>query len=96
MEIVIDRNIYTDSCISKTIYSFLKEYCFERSLSENEETILVSSSKEIPSSFREIFLSRLNDYKLRCIIEEETKDIRTILYAKAFADCEDLSEEEIL
>lgn len=33
---------------------------------------------------------QLNDYKLREIVEKETHDIRTILYAKAFADCEDL------
>ena len=40
------------------------------------------------------FLQRLNDYKLREIVIAETKDIRTILYAKAFADCEDFSLEE--
>lgn len=40
------------------------------------------------------FLQRLNDYKLREIIFEETKDIRTILYAKAFADCDDFSMED--
>ena len=33
--------------------------------------------------------------KLRQIIKDETKDIRTILYAKAFADCEELSEEDL-
>ena len=41
-----------------------------------------------------MFLQRLNDYKLRQIVLEETKDIRTILYAKAFADYEDFNEEE--
>ncbi len=40
-------------------------------------------------------LETLNDYKLRQIIEEETHDIRTILYAKAFADFDDIDENEI-
>ena len=42
---------------------------------------------------RHLFLQTLNDYKAREIIATETKDIRTILYAKAFADCEDFDEE---
>lgn len=41
------------------------------------------------------FLDKLNDYILRGIIAEETKDIRTILYAKAFADDDNLSEEDL-
>ena len=41
---------------------------------------------------------------LRCVndkdaidldIKEETKDIRTILYVKAFSDCDNLTEEDI-
>jgi len=35
----------------------------------------------------------LNDYKLRQTIDDETRDIRTILYAKAFADDENLTLE---
>ena len=37
----------------------------------------------------------LNDYKLREIISNETKEIKTILYAKAFAEDENLKEEDI-
>jgi His-Xaa-Ser system protein HxsD len=36
----------------------------------------------------------LNDYKLRDIIESETHDIKTILYAKAFVDDEELDIPE--
>ena len=35
----------------------------------------------------------LNDYKLRQVIEDETHDIRTILYAKAFADFDDIDSD---
>ena len=41
------------------------------------------------------FWSSLNDFKLRERIKEETKDIRTILYVKAFSDCDNLTEEDI-
>jgi His-Xaa-Ser system protein HxsD len=37
----------------------------------------------------------LNDFKLREVVANETRDIKTILYAKAFADDEDFSEEDI-
>lgn len=40
-------------------------------------------------------LTTLNDYKLRQIIEDETHEIRTILYAKAFADFEDIELEDV-
>lgn len=45
--------------------------------------------------FESVLLRHLNDYKLRQIIADETRDIKTILYAKAFAEDEDLSEKDI-
>ena len=39
-----------------------------------------------------LLFAALNDYKLRQIIEEETHDIRIILYAKAFSDFDELEE----
>ena len=46
--------------------------------------------------FRLEFFQKLNDYKLREQIDQETKDIKTILYAKAFSEFDELTEEEIL
>ena len=46
--------------------------------------------------FRLEFFQKLNDYKLREQIDKETKDIKTILYAKAFGEFDELTEEEIL
>ena len=43
-------------------------------------------------SVRRYIINTLNDFKLRCTIEEETKDIRTIIYAKAFADYTESNE----
>lgn len=95
MNILIDRNIYSDACVSKCIYSFSGEFECQRTLSGNNETIEFLPSQSIDGDdLIKRFMQRLNDYKLREIVIKETKDIRTILYAKAFADCEDFTLED--
>lgn len=93
----IDRRIYSDECISKAIYALAAKYSFKRSLvSEVEENLIVvpkANTKE--DTIEKDVFDNLNDYKLRCIIEKETHDIRTILYAKAFSDCEDIDETDL-
>lgn len=94
MTIILDRNIYSDACISKCIYSLSGECECRRTLLDNMERVEVfpyqSSNEE---ELKMHFMQRLNDNKLREVIAEETKDIRTILYAKAFADSEDFNFE---
>lgn len=98
MTIEVDRSIYSDSCISKTIYWLSNSYAIERRYVDGKEYIDIhpkdTDKKESESDIRSIFLQHLNDYKLREIIRAETKDINTILYIKAFADCEELLDEE--
>lgn len=93
----IDKRIYSDECISKAIYALAARYSFKRSIvSEDEEdlTVIPKSDSEENIVKADVF-DNLNDYKLRCIIEKETHDIRTILYAKAFSDCEDIDETDL-
>lgn len=94
MTIRIDRRIYSDNCISKVIYWFSGQYTICRNLDGNEEFVCIENVSDMPS-FEKEFFQRLNDYKLREVIDNETKDIKTILYAKAFGDFDDLTEEEI-
>lgn len=95
MTISIDRNLYSDACISKCIYSFSGEFECRRTLCGSTETIDIFSDQTIDEEeLTRRFLQRLNDFKLREIVIEETKDIRTILYAKAFADCDDFNMED--
>ena len=96
MNISIDRKIYSDACISKCIYSFSCEFECQRTLYGETETIEFLAYQSIidVEDVKKRFVQRLNDYKLREIIIEETKDIRTVLYAKAFADCEDFTLED--
>lgn len=94
MDITIDRSIYSDACISKAIYSLSRDYVINRSLNGSVETLHVKALTDDNRNAEVAVLTALNDYKLRQIIEDETHDIRTILYAKAFADFDDIDEDE--
>lgn len=96
MKILIDRNIYSDECISKCVYSLSEVFQCNRQLDGNTESIELNPTNGFSSDedIKRLFLQKLNDFKLRQIVAEETKDIRTILYAKAFADYEDFNIEE--
>ncbi len=94
MRITVDRKIYSDVSITKCIYALSKDFDCQRSLHGTVESIEIQLRGEMEEEkVRHIFMQTLNDYKAREIIATETKDIRTILYAKAFADCEDFDEE---
>lgn len=97
MTLRIDKRIYSDDCISKAVYSLANKYVIERScISETVEGLKIIPKSPIEKDVIEAdIFERLNDTKLRCIIEKETHDIRTILYAKAFSDCEDISETDL-
>lgn len=97
MQIEIDHNIYSDSVISKVVYWLSGDYAVERKANGTSEILTINSINAAIDEKKlhdKVFLM-LNDQKLRNIIEEETKDIRTILYAKAFADFDDLTEEDL-
>lgn len=92
MELKIDRGIYPDSCIAKAVYALSGRYAIARSLCGNFELLTIHGVAADDALARQAILSTLNDYKLRQIIEDETHDVRTILYAKAFADSDDDTE----
>ncbi len=95
MTVRIDRKIYSDSCISKTVYALADKYAILRSV-DGQDEVLDVRPVEVETRPEELvrkdIVNTLNDFKLRCIIEEETKDIKTIIYAKAFADYTESSE----
>ena len=93
MEIKVDKSIYSDSCITKVIYHMSDEYSFSRRSNQGYEVIEVAEKTE--QKFDENrFWDELNDFKLREQINLETKDIKTILFAKAFGDFDNLKEED--
>ncbi len=89
----IDRRLYSDSCITKVVYRLSGQYAIDRHIDGDEEIITIEGGND--KKLKEEFFEKLNDYKLREVIETETKDIRTVLYAKAFGDFDDITEEEI-
>jgi His-Xaa-Ser system protein HxsD len=91
----IDRNIFSDNCISTVVYWFSGQYAIQRSLQGSIETLTIDDVPD-EKQFRIEFYQKLNDYRLREQIDKETKDIKTILYAKAFGEFDELTEEEIL
>lgn len=89
MQIKIDRSIYSDSCISKAVYALSSRYAIARSSDGSYEVLTIHGIADDDADARHAILATLNDYKLRQIVDDETRDIRTILYAKAFSDCDD-------
>ncbi len=88
MVIKVDRRVFSDECISKVVYWFSGRYTVIRRLeTDNTEIIQLCPIGNIEFDEKQVehlFHQRLNDFKLRQIVENETHDIRTILYAKAF------------
>lgn len=95
MKIIVDRNIYSDSVISKVVYWLSSEYVIKRLSDTNNENIEINVDPKNAEKIETKFFQMLNDYKLREVIAKETKEIKTILYAKAFADDEIFSEDDI-
>ena len=95
MKIIVDRNIYSDSVISKVVYWLSSEYVIKRLSDTNNENIEINVDSKNAEKIETKFFQMLNDYKLREVIAKETKEIKTILYAKAFADDENFSEDDI-
>ena len=83
MELTFDRGIYSDAVLSTAAYWLSGDFTVERTLEGSTEVWKVSPADGSP----------FDEAGLRARIE--TKDIRTILYAKAFADCDDLTEEDL-
>jgi His-Xaa-Ser system protein HxsD len=97
--IVVDKQIYDDAAISKAVYWHTENFLIDRKVIENSESITFISKKQDFSvtekdSVLQKFNQDLNDYKLRQLIGQETADIRTILYIKAFANNNDFEEYE--
>ena len=88
----IDRAIFSDEVISKAVYWETNQYIVSRQLNGTTETLTFDPKPqctENEAALKERFLTRLNDFKVQQVVNNETKDVRTILYVKAFANNDD-------
>ena len=90
--ISIDRAIFSDEVISKAVYWETNQYVVSRQLNGTTETLTFEPKpqcSEDEAALKARFFTRLNDFKVQQVVDNETKDLRTILYVKAFANNDD-------
>ena len=96
----VDKSIYNESVIDKVLYWWAGDYIITRRNTPGTtvQTIILSASNPITQEAFHKIRKRLSadfvDYKNRAIIASETRDLRNILYAKAFANNDDFVEFE--
>lgn len=93
---LVDTEIYSNSIISKVCYWLNREFSVSSKKEGKIIEICIESIKEevnwpdIQHKISQLF----SDFQLREIIDTETKDIRTVLYVKAFANLDEFEEYE--
>lgn len=98
----IDTNIFSECVITKALYWYADSFIIywdKVSDSICEITLEPKSSVKTSYTFEQLtskFNQDLIDYKNRDLIIHETKDIRNILYVKAFANNDDFEDFNIV
>lgn len=92
--ISIQDSLYSSAVIHKCFYWYSSKFDIDITKKENSFIVNVTN---IPTEFdKQSFLSTIRknliDFNTREIINKETKDIRTLLVAKAFANEDDFEE----
>lgn len=92
----VDTEIYSDNIISKVCYWLNKEFSVSsKRKGKIIEICIESIAGEVDWPITQRKISQLfSDFHLREIIDAETKDIRTVLYVKAFANLDEFEEYE--
>jgi len=102
IQLTIDIGVFNDSVITKTLYWLQSEYFnFLNSLSDKILNIILEK-KDGPITEDEFFKLKcqinqnLIDFKTRDIVNRETKNIRDILYVKAFSNGEEFEDFNLM
>ena len=91
IELSIDRNLYSEVVLTKSVYWLTDKYIPEITLSESNFVLKVSRndhndfSEEEKQKVIDKVKINLIDFKLRAQIDRETKNIRELIIAKAFS-----------
>lgn len=87
----IDSSIYSKEVIAKVAYWLSRDFTIMQSIEGNLWKLSLESHDVVNWDDVKRRLSQLlTDYQMREVIMEETKDIKNILYIKAFSNVEEL------
>ena len=98
----VDLSIYSDAVISKVLYWLVEDFLiFRKNISENtQEIVFELNNRDFDSNVFNTLKGKLSrdfiDYKNREIISCETKNIRDILYIKAFANNDEFEDYNLI
>lgn len=90
----IDSQLYPEEVLFKCLYWYTKRFPFEV-IKVNEDKLQVyftlgtQEGQVEPADFYNEFMSELVDFKVRALVNEETRTIRELIIAKAFANYAD-------
>ena len=97
LTLTIDSRLYNETVIHKCFYWYSQDYMIDISLGKDAHfEIVIQPNKENSTSDWNSLIEKIKqhlvDFKLRDIVNTETKTIRELLVAKAFAwyDVEDI------
>ncbi|MCQ2267913.1 MAG: His-Xaa-Ser system protein HxsD [Bacteroidaceae bacterium] len=89
----IDKSIYSENVLTKVLYLFSNAFNIRLKTLEQKYFVEFISLTNVDWDKIEHEISQsFIDYKMREIIEQETHDLRKILYIKAFSNLDDFDE----
>lgn len=93
--IKIDTDVYSKKVVAKVVYWLSRYFTIMQNIDGKILTLSLESHDLVNWDNTKQRLSQLlSDYQMREVIAAETKDIRNILYIKAFANVEELLTDE--
>ncbi|WP_298614631.1 His-Xaa-Ser system protein HxsD [uncultured Odoribacter sp.] len=98
----IDLTIFNEKVVSKVLYWLTDQYLIYWQNKSGTIQDIILEKKELPISeqdfkyLKEKISQDFIDYKNRDIIIEETKNIRNILYVKAFANNDEFEDFNLM
>ena len=93
--IKIDSDIYSKEVVTKVVYWLSRDFTIMQGVEGKYWTLFLENPNAVDWDEVKKRLSQLlTDYQMRELITAETKDIRNILFIKAFANVEELLTDE--
>lgn len=91
----IDSGIYSKDVVTKVVYWLSRDFTIMQGVEGKYWTLSLESQNAVAwDDIKKRLIQLLTDYQMREVIAAETKDIRNILFIKAFANVEELLADE--